>query len=339
MPEAPEPAESDAANYVKHMSGGFLVQVGKIVMWPMAALAVVMVLAVVAAFIVFPERQQPSTGQSAGRPTTTTAPANRLPQLGDQRAVDPCALIDPTPVSKYGNFAESNDYGEFNRCDLIDSATNADLELELDLGAQAVAPDIEIQAGESDSTGCGRIIPLPGKYRILITAKNLPADRMCEIAQAFATGTGTVLTSLGGGLIPRREPLSPASLAMSKACDLLDDTTVRQVLGFAVGAEQGFADWSCQWSGAGPTTVTVRFERTNANGDLGQPGTFLSRTGYADTSTANECVIHLRYRTYPDDQQFPTDDLADVQVDGDRTAAQLCTPARALATEVARRLR
>ncbi|HET9254134.1 MAG TPA: serine/threonine-protein kinase [Pseudonocardiaceae bacterium] len=279
------------------------------------------------------------------------------PVLGDPRTADPCSLIDPAALARFGPAIRTPAYGNFNRCDVlvISSGGNPqhDVALELEKPASPKGKlerrgEIQIDRVPEKNGQCQRIVLLADHNRIVITAKPLPPNSTkplpptspgnpCAMADAAADH---VIAALGGGVIPRRNPpADAASLAGMDACTMLDSPSLIHVLGSGVRApEAGFGNWVCRWGAStSDLSVDLRFDRNEPrvpNAKLAGRDAFITpEPGDSD------CVTEVLNRKSLDANSAAIDEVVMVTISGPRPMDQLCEPGRELAQAAAAKLR
>ncbi|MGP4016518.1 serine/threonine-protein kinase [Saccharopolyspora sp. 5N708] len=303
-----------------------------------ASVAVVAVLAI-GAWLVFD-----LTSSSAD----DTARSGPSPTIGDPRTADPCALIDPAPLARFGDTDVDTDYGNFNRCDVIVQSgdSEVDVQVQLEKGTSGGPPlpiekvgELSIVREPGDSEGCERMLLLPDRYRIPISAEQNGEGQadFCAMADAAVTSAVEVLSR---GQLPRRPTPEPASLINADACALLDANALARFPGVdAIHPEIGFGGWECRWnSTTSPLTLLVRFDRNESlNAHDGRPvqlagrDAFVEPEGYGDDT----CEVSVVHRKYAGEDAEPMDELLLVVVMGAQPPDQLCGLATSLAEPAA----
>jgi hypothetical protein len=194
--------------------------------------------------------------------------------LGDPRTADPCALLVPTALDRFGKTYREPNYGNFNHCDLItdqpDGGGNVDVAVDLELPEEnppippvpgRLGPPVRYDLGDNL---CKRSVTLPSGDRVVISARQVqerPAE-LCAMADAVVAAAYGVLNQ---GPIPRRvfEP-APASLAQIDACALLGPADLTGLVPADPpgrwGPEPGFGGWACSW-GPSAAPVSIRYSR------------------------------------------------------------------------------
>lgn len=283
-----------------------------------------------------------------GHASSPAAAATSL--IGDQRTVDPCALAQPAALKRYGRTTLSNDYGNFDRCDVLISRPGA---ADIDVELQFLTPDgkpgrpsqivpapgnMKLMRMPQQGGQCHRTVILPDTYLVDVGAKlegngDGPAN-LCPMADA---ATAPAMAELRKGALPRRN-LPASSLGRFNACSLLDTRTLSSAIGeVAPGDQPGFGDWTCQWTSVssdlsvkllydqGDTSSVNqgRHERLNGRDVYVQPG----------GNGGNDCLAEIVNRSFTDRNGQATEEAIHLVVNGHRPPAQLCSPATALAAD------
>jgi hypothetical protein len=317
-----------------------------------AALAIVLVAAVVVVTLV--------NGQSTGAEDAADQPVP-AGSLGEPRTADPCSLLEPQSLARFGKVALEPEYGNFNHCDLIALIDNDGV---LDVSTEFDMPDVDparpptrgrlngIERFEKDGDHCVRSITLPNLYRVMINARfavepsgELPD--LCGMADATATD---VLSALTRGPIPRRPvAFAPESTARLDACRLLTPAEVAPIVHSDVVVDPEFANWSCYFDGD-DRAVQVKFGREYplepGEDEAGVQIDVQDRRGFVDEDDGG-CTVAIVHRAYPIESPalgspHTREEIVEVTVeenDGttDDVAAR-CAEATLLAGEVAGRL-
>lgn len=285
----------------------------------------------------------------------SSSPRPTVPSADDPRAADPCALASPAALSRFGESQLDDDYGNFDRCDiLVDHADNSEVDVKVDLSNNP-PPDIARPARTvgrvgivevpSEDDECTRTL-VPGgtsDFTVRITAHQIdegPAP-LCEMADAAATHAGKVLDK---GPIPRRA-VQPAadSLARLDACSLLDAKTLATVPGIDAGdPDVGYGNWECEWHSTTSNTVAeLRFDRGQARIEPTARRTRLSdRPAYVEPEGdgSDTCRVRVEHREYSDHSGRRGMEAMYVTLRGRQPVAELCTMATGLATSAAAEL-
>ncbi|GAA1639508.1 hypothetical protein GCM10009744_31270 [Kribbella alba] len=293
-------------------------------------------------------RQQPRAEPIPGPPPTTAAP--QLDPVGDALTVDPCALIDPKPLERFGETTVDTDYGNFGRCDVVVQSGQREVDVRAELEAQPT-PDLPPPGPVEKHTGnvtavarqkqeddaCERVLVLSDHNRIRVAARYTEGSGgdLCTMAE---TATKKAVSVLSAGPIPRRtEPLDAASLARVDACSLLDAKALSIVPGLDVSnPEVGFGNWECDWdSTTSNASVQLRFDRNQPlTAADGQPTKYGNRSAFVEREGEGPgtCVVKVVHRTYADPDDQAAVELVQLMVSGPGTTTELCR----LTTELAR---
>ncbi|MGW0520376.1 serine/threonine-protein kinase [Crossiella sp. NPDC003009] len=304
--------------------------------WPVYPAAAAAVLVVAAAVVFWPR---------AG-----SLPEDRVHLLGDLRSADPCALVDPAALSRFGQTAMAGDYGSFNRCDVLvrpkpdDPADEVVAKVRL-LGyagvntptptATAIGP-IARPALKGDR--CERVVHLPDGHRIRVEAEHRqdrPAP-LCDMAEALTNG---VLLALHQGQVKRRPTEAAAnSLLRVDACALLSREDLAPVVGEA-GADPGYGNWNCEWV-RGRREVLIEFDRKppdtgKRDGKRVELGAGVEGVVAADD---DGCEADIRHREQVDGAGHPVVELVRLHLRDQPPREPLCAQLTELARAVAARL-
>ncbi|OPC84662.1 hypothetical protein B4N89_30420 [Embleya scabrispora] len=322
----------------------------------LAVAAVVVATVVTAALVVAPrledEPRQESAGASGSPPASPNA-APATPALTDVRAVDPCALLDPTALSGFGATSVEPAFGNFDRCDLLVRDAGGDkvagVRLVLGLGPRdsaSPAPGDRVDdtavATRADGDGsCRRLLRLPDRIRVTIASQGY-GDRspdVCRITDLTTERAARLLRD--HGTPPRSAPPSPESLARQDACRLLGPGALGRVPGIEASApEPGFGNWRCRWrSTAGKGGIDIQFDRSEPpNTSTGRPGILGGRQAFVSpeigTGADAACTVRLVHRSYPDPRNRTIAEIVLIKVSGIRTGRQLCETSEELGAAV-----
>lgn len=273
------------------------------------------------------------------------------PVLGDPRTADPCALVVPEALERFGDTELDPDYGGFNRCDVVvgiqGDGLDETVDVELQLYADGVGepdPDarLSIMAAAADGQDeCVSSLVLADGNRVEI-AVDPPEELegkvdMCAMAAAAADAAAT---RMADGPLPRRgEGFPPKSLANLDACGLLDATDLAALDGAA--PEPGYENWTCDWE-IEDGELSVLLEHSSPvdppdGADFQQIGshqTFVEENGY-DEGACLVTLVHREYRNYAGQ---PRVELVLLNAKGDYPMEQLCGMASTVAPSVESRL-
>ncbi|MFJ1992338.1 serine/threonine-protein kinase [Streptomyces asiaticus] len=166
------------------------------------------------------------TADSAAR----TGPAGTI---GDARTADPCTLLNPASLSRFGETVLDPDYGEIDRCDVLLQGESGDDIADVQINFSADPPEqggdvptrrvgnVTVGAYQRDGDECLRNIASADRKQIWIITERLgtPAPDPCQLGDA---ATDYVVSVLDRGQVPRRsgQPVA-SSLLRGHACGLL----------------------------------------------------------------------------------------------------------------------
>jgi eukaryotic-like serine/threonine-protein kinase len=189
---------------------------------------------------------------------------------------------------------------------------------------------------------CVRNLQLADDNQIWITVKKIrsPAPDLCAIAQA---ATDHAVKVLNRGPVPRRQAPFPAnSLARVYACELLGTNALSVIPGIdAQDPHHEFGDWGCEWrSTTTEAGIDLGFSQDDDLTDDGQPTRLGGKRSYVASQEAGDdtCVVRTEHRSYTDAAGESTIELVMLTVSGPQPYNELCDTAKALATEVAKKL-
>ena len=270
--------------------------------------------------------------------------------IGDQRTVDPCALAKPAALQRFGQTKLSNDYGNFDRCDVIVSPPGSD---DIDVELQFQTPDekpgrpsqivpaagnMRIMRMPQQGGECHRTVILPNTYLVDVGAKfqgngDGPAN-LCPMADA---ATAPAVAELRKGILPRRN-LPASSLAWFNTCSLLDTRALSSAIGgVAAGDRPGFGDWTCRWSSVNTDlSVNLRYDQGDPPSEnKGRHERLSGRDVYVlpGGDGGDSCLASVVNRSFTDINADPAEEVIHLVVNGHRPPAALCSPATALAAE------
>jgi eukaryotic-like serine/threonine-protein kinase len=309
--------------------------------WPLIAAAAVAVVVVAGAgLVVWP------------RPAADVPAAAPGPALGDPATADPCSLIRPEPLDRFGQTTLETDSGNFDRCDVvIDSGQDRfAAQVQLDQAGTVLPPGVPeerdgltIVRGAPAPGECVRTLRLSDGHDVRVIARlvrGAPPD-LCAVADVV---TDTALGVLVGGPVPRRPaPFDPGSLALVDACGLLDAATIATVPGLETAEpDPGFGGWYCDWELLNiPASVVVTYDRNR--GGLGRDaGNRIRIAGRDAAARADQdgagCDVTVLHRPYTDRRGYPSGEMLSVKVDQAARVRDPCVLGIAIATVAVERL-
>jgi hypothetical protein len=291
------------------------------------------------------------------RPAAQPAAGSASATIGDPRTADPCGLVNPSTLARFGGDDVDPAYGNFDRCDVLVQAGGGTVDVEdqfLSSSSPAPLPGtvqrigaVGVVRGTLDiaNAECLRTILLTDQNRILVQA-HVTSDKstadLCAMAESATTTAVGVLNKSG---VPRRKTTpDPHSLSTVDACHLLNASDLAVVPGIdATQTDAGFGDWECSWtSNSTNTTVDVRFDRntplTAADGTQIQTGSRPAFVMPADDGPGT-CAVEIEHRTYTNTNSDQISEIVRITVaGGSQLQSQLCGTATQLANSAAAKL-
>ncbi|GAA4225384.1 hypothetical protein GCM10022254_07200 [Actinomadura meridiana] len=310
--------------------------------WPIAVTTLVVAALVAAAFI-------PGDGAEP-------APAQPKPvsRIGDPRTADPCALTNAAALGKFGEAELDNDYGNFDRCDVIvtsGDASEVDVHVDLNPGKpELTSParrmgDIQVVEDPDEKDECGRLLLLPSvdaDIFISIDAKQNGKGTapLCAMADTAVSSAAAVLNH---GPVPRRPPLPARSLAHRDACGLLRPDALDVVPGIdARNPRVDYGGWGCEWdSTTEEINLHLRFDRGQPlSAEDGSPTVLRGHRAFVepDAEGNGTCLVRVVHRTYSDQNGDKAIEMLYLVLEGDSPTQRLCTMATTLAGSAAAQL-
>ncbi|MBO0821127.1 MAG: hypothetical protein J2P26_09785, partial [Nocardiopsaceae bacterium] len=266
--------------------------------------------------------------------------------------VDPCSIVDPAALNRFGHTQLSEDQGNFDRCDVIVSppgGDNIDVELQFLTGAEVPDPPpratttaaghIRIVRMPEDDGRCMRYLLLPDGYAVVVDPKTNGNLNLCPMANAAVP---PAVAELRKGTLPRRS-LPASSLARRDTCALLDSAALTRAVN-AVGDrhQAGFGNWTCRWSSlTSDLSVMLRYDQGDPGSENdGQPEKLSGRDAYVSPGgDGNDgCLVRIVNRTFTDSGGSPAEEVVYLVVNGNRPPTELCAPANTLAANAAANL-
>ena len=276
------------------------------------------------------------------RPWESDADGPATTVLGDARTADPCAFADAQVLSRFGEAEVVDDYGGFNRCDVLIAVAGddeIDVLFEFESAGDAGGPARVVRhAPERADDGCDIALTLADQSELLVAATsddNVDTD-FCQVAKVAADHAEAVLGQHAE--VPRRARADVRSLANVDACGLITAADLAKQPAYAgVTPDPGFGNWECRWQSA-DGALRVIFDRNDLDSaregtrtDLSGREAYVTPKGYGDFTCAVR-VFHLHYEDAHGDKHV---ELALVVVEGGGAMADLCRVASAFAGPVA----
>jgi eukaryotic-like serine/threonine-protein kinase len=269
--------------------------------------------------------------------------------VGAQRSLDPCGLLDPDRLRRFGPASLVPDYGDFDRCDVFVDRAGTSVQLTALAESGDRRPPTGTPTSESGGlvalavpptpTGCERVVEAPGGWDVdlyaSIDAGSDPA--LCAMAD---DAVDTTVAALAGGDYPTHsEEFPAASLARLDACALLPADALPGGAGGAWSVHPGFGRWDCRWRAPGRPRLQVHFDRDDQGAaGLGRPaGTIAGRPTAEQSEGPGECTVAVQQRPYPRPEGSTGYESVYVELD-DVGAPDPCGLTRAVAAAVASRL-
>jgi eukaryotic-like serine/threonine-protein kinase len=316
----------------------------------------------------------PSPSDSESAPSQPPSPegvgAQSASLIGDQRTADPCALTDESALAQFGQVDLDNDYGNFERCDVLVSPEDdvwVDVSVSFTERSQIedalrdpvparTVGEIGIAESAAEPDECERALLLPSDadsgtvVRISASTDDGGSPPLCAMADAAATSAANELDSLveSDGQIPRRNPppvFTDESLIWVDACDLPDGDALATIPGINADAPYGyFGAWQCGWtSDNGETYVGLTYDRGDSmrGDDDVTPFPVGYRRGFLlpEADGADTCTAWVEQREYIDEYGETAVEHVRVWVEGvGRSEDRLCDWARDLASSTAGQL-
>ncbi len=271
----------------------------------------------------------------------TRHPTQQATAVGDPHTADPCGLVQPAGLSRFGRTELRTAYGGFERCDVLvrpETADETDVEVAFAApsGGMRPAGRLPVLRPPPDSDGCGRTILLADADVEIIAKQNAQQQRRdyCQLADA---ATSFALGKLATG-VPRRTATYPRdSLFYLKACSLLNGSALARLPGVDAGdPDAGFAGWQCRWhSITDDVYLDVAFDRnlplTSTDGKVSRMS---GREVYV-AATEDSCRARVAYREFRDERGERLVELVKVTLAGRLGSGERLCP---LVTDLTRAL-
>lgn len=295
----------------------------------------------------------PSEGQRHGAPRP---PVPRPPWsvIGDPHTADPCGLLAPTALRRFGEARLSTTDGNFNQCDVLlrrdgDDLADIKAELENDAAPEPGPRDRVDQRGTlrvislpADGDECDRLLIPAGGGVITIWARRTGRRRV-DLCAAATAATDHAVGVLSRGPIPRRvTPPPPESLAGLDTCALLSTADLSRVHGLdARHPEAGFGGWECRWGGPGDTSLRLRFDRNAPlTADDGRPTRLGDHAAFVEPGGdgSGSCLVQVIHRIYDDTSGQRVAEIVYLVLSAEHSTPKLCRQASGLAGAAAAKL-
>lgn len=299
------------------------------------------------------------------RPFANDGAAQTSSLIGNPRTVDPCGFVDTSLLTRFGKTQLERDFGEFNRCDVWVSPDGTDdnesqVWVSIETGSEGSEGtwDQSLRGGPirpvypaPEDNVCKRIVLLPNRYRVEVTAKHddgVPGD-LCAMADALFP---KVLSVVYSGQLPRIAAPDKASIAYLHACDLITSGDLDGVLGPRAVArdDPAYGDWSCSWTGPNNNlwvAITLVRDWAPSSGHFGDVTQIDGREAAVDSSGdwgENTCMVRVVYRSYTssglqgEDPQSKTEQIRLELTGGVEPMADRCAKAERIAKAATNRL-
>jgi hypothetical protein len=294
--------------------------------------------------------------------SVATAKPRSASVIGDHRTADPCALLNPAALGRFGDAQLDPAYGNFNRCDVVVSAgAPSGIVIEVEFGevsrpqSPASAPAsgrVSVIKSAPSSSECDRTLVLSGDgdgdVNVFVTAKTVSGSETASpsLLRAMAdAGTDSAVKALNavpaGRAIARRTTPFPAdSLYYKDACTLLTPHALEVVPGVdADHPELSYGHWHCDWSSTTrDITVELSFDRgsqLNAADDgtptrLGGRRAFIAPPDMVDPGTSQVTLLN---RSFTGVDGSPEDESVQLLVKGSGSGP--ASRQRTMATQLA----
>ncbi|QYN34721.1 serine/threonine protein kinase [Pseudonocardia sp. DSM 110487] len=320
-----------------------------------AAVALAAAAAVVATVLVVGSGEPASPPQAAPTTPAGTTPADgtsvaAVPgPLAVERTADPCSLLDPAVLNRFGKLSIEPHNGRFRECTANLDATGGGVlgvYAELFNGAETQrttsgwsppADGPRVLESDVDEEYCEhRVLHPDGSSALLSISGPKPVSSLCLIAAAVAEAGAARLVAPGIG---QRAWPADSVLAARNACDLLTSEEAARATGTTARSWPGFGGFSCQWGLPESTTsnVTIAFARRLPFGaEDGEPADVGGKPGRMVIEPGGWCSVVVQQREYMDDTGNPRIEVMNLYVYRPEPAS--CTQASELATIASSRL-
>lgn len=306
----------------------------------------------------FPVTPAGATPTATAAPMTDVAPAGtgQPGSMGDEATADPCALLDVSTLSAFGDAELDTDADIPNRCDVVvtePSGAQIDVQLKMWVDERHTGDAVRrgvidvLRTTEDMPRQCETDLFLPSRdHLIALDAEQVTGDvaDLCAVADAAVEHAVSVLNA---GEVPRR-PLvpMPGSLQTINACRVIEERALDLFLDGEESDERvrGFASWDCTWYKDDDRSLRVlvtRHEPLSASD--GHRVVLGGREAYVEDDSwgPETCVVSIVHDKHPDADGGTgfTDDLVRVVFsDAGLPLEQRCNTAVPLARAVAEAL-
>ncbi|OOC03569.1 serine/threonine-protein kinase [Amycolatopsis azurea] len=282
-------------------------------------------------------------------PESMAAATTPMDSVGDPRTADPCALVDPSVVKRFGTPQLDTADGTFNSCGILlrmspDDGDIVDIRLELTIPGSPMlekpAPgSLIVRELPSDTEEkCQRAIPLPDGNQVWVHARHIQNwhAHLCDFVDPVAAHAVAVLNR--EPLKRRPAPFPAGTLGSLDAC-VLGENLSQAVVGGPATPDPVFGNWECYWNHR-ETEVTIRFEREWAPfEDDGRRVALGSREAFVEVSSEwKACQAEIPHRTFTGDGRAMIETVEIYVSDKVKRPEEMCPAAERLAGEIAPRL-
>ncbi|MEU9968373.1 serine/threonine-protein kinase [Streptomyces malaysiensis] len=294
-------------------------------------------------------------GRGGSGVTDSVSPHGPAGTVGDARTADPCKLLNPASLSRFGETVLDPDYGEIDRCDVLLHGKSGDdiADVQLNFSSEPPEPggdvptrrvgNVTVGAFQREGDECLRNIASADRKQIWIITERLdtPAPDPCQLGDA---ATDYAVSVLDRGQVPRRAGQPAASsLLRGHACRVLDGDEIKRASGVQVeDHEAGFGDWQCEWTnGSGDAGVKLVFNRDNQfTSEGGQRAVIAGNRSVVSPNEWDDdsCLVRMLHRSYRNSLGDDTVEMVSLNVYGPKSTETLCHSAKALAATAAKKL-
>ncbi|MFC3454182.1 serine/threonine-protein kinase [Amycolatopsis speibonae] len=282
-------------------------------------------------------------------PAPVAAATSPADSVGDPRTADPCALVDPAVLKRFGTPELDTADGNFNACSVMlrlspDEEDIVDVRLELTIPGSPMlvkpAPgQLTVRELPSDTEDkCQRAIELPDGNQIWVHARHIKNwhAHLCDYVDPVASNAVAVLNR--EPIKRRPAPFAAGTLGSLDACALGGDLP-QAIVGGPATPDPVFGNWECYWNHR-ETEVTVRFEREWAPfEDDGRRVALGSREAFVEVSAEwKACQAEIPHRTFTGDGRAMIETVEIYVSDKVKPPQEMCPAAERLAAGIAPRL-